>query len=107
MLREASQLGFSKLATITCCFASHGERRDILLAKVKLLISKNVRVLGPKEEFIDEVGISVTAGAFKKCNSLEMITVSSLIPPIGAEFSSDAYSNAVLFVPENTKDVWY
>lgn len=68
----------------------------------ELTIGENVSTVGPKEIFIDEVGLAVTSGSFKKCNSLKEITVKNATPPTGAEFSNTAYSYANLIVPDNT-----
>ena len=68
----------------------------------ELIIGENVSTVGPVEAFIDEVGLAVTPGAFKKCSSLKEVTVKNLTPPTGAEFSNTAYSNATLIVPDNT-----
>lgn len=73
------------------------------LSKLKeLTIGENVSTVGPVEAFIDEVGLAVTPGAFKKCSSLKEVTVKTSTPPTGAEFSNTAYSNATLIVPDNT-----
>lgn len=73
------------------------------LSKLKeLIIGENVSTVGPVEAFIDEVGLAVTSGAFKKCSSLKEVTVKTSTPPTGAEFSNTAYSNATLIVPDNT-----
>lgn len=68
----------------------------------KLTIGENVSTIGPKEAFIDEVGLAVTPGSFKNCSSLKEVIVKNPTPPTGAEFSKAAYSNASLIVPGNT-----
>lgn len=68
----------------------------------ELIIGENVSTIGPAETFIEEVGLSVTPGSFKKCSSIKEVTVKNSIPPTGAEFSNTAYSNATLIVPDNT-----
>lgn len=68
----------------------------------ELIIGENVSTVGPVEAFINEVGLAVTPGAFKKCSSLKAVTVKTSTPPTGAEFSNIAYSNATLIVPDNT-----
>lgn len=68
----------------------------------ELIIGENVSTIGPTESFIDEVGLTVTSGSFKKCSSLKKVTVKNSTPPIGAEFSNTTYSNATLIVPDNT-----
>ena len=68
----------------------------------ELTIGENVATIGPSEAFIDEVGLAVTPGSFKKCSSLKEIVVKNSTPPAGAEFSNTTYSNATLIVPDNT-----
>ena len=68
----------------------------------KLIIGEYVSTVGPVEAFIDEVGLAVTPGAFKKCSALKEVTVKNPTPPTGAEFSNTAYSNATLIVTDNT-----
>lgn len=68
----------------------------------ELIIGEEVSTLGPEEAFIDEVGLAVTPGSFKKCSSLKTVTVMNPTPPIGVEFSNTTYSNASLIVPDNT-----
>lgn len=68
----------------------------------ELEISENVSVIGPQNEYIREVDMYSTSGSFKKCSNLELITVKSSLPPVGAEFSSTTYCNAKLIVPDNT-----
>ena len=72
----------------------------------ELTIGKNVDILGPGEEYISEVELYVTSGAFKSCNALEKVTVKNTTPPSGAEFSTIAYSNAFLVVPNNTVSLY-
>lgn len=68
----------------------------------ELIVGENVSTIGSSEAFIDEVGLAVTPGSFKKCSSLKEVTVKNSTPPTGAEFSNVAYSNATLIVPDNT-----
>lgn len=68
----------------------------------ELIVGENVSTIGSSEAFIDEVGLAVTPGSFKKCSSLKEVTVKNSTPPTGAEFSNAAYSNATLIVPDNT-----
>lgn len=68
----------------------------------ELTIGNYVSTIGPSEAFIDEVGLAVTPGSFKKCSSLKEVVVKNSTPPTGAEFSNTAYSNASLIVPDNT-----
>lgn len=68
----------------------------------ELIVGENVSTIGSSEAFIDEVGLAVTPGSFKKCSSLKKVTVKNSTPPTGAEFSNAAYSNATLIVPDNT-----
>lgn len=68
----------------------------------ELTIGENISTVGPEEAFIDEVGLVVTPGSFKKCSLLKEVVVKNSTPPTGAEFSSSAYSNATLIVPDNT-----
>lgn len=72
----------------------------------ELTIGENVDVLGPNERFITEVEMYVTPGSFKKCSSLEKVSVKNTIPPTGAEFSNTAYSKATLIVPDNTESLY-
>lgn len=73
------------------------------LPKLKeLTIGEGVDILGPLDCFIQELGMEVSPGSFKYCNSLEKVSVKSATPPRGAEFSNTAYSNAKLIVPDNT-----
>ena len=67
-----------------------------------MTIGNYVSTIGPSEAFIDEVGLAVTPGSFKKCSSLKEVVVKNSTPPTGAEFSNTAYSNASLIVPDNT-----
>ncbi len=77
------------------------------LPKLKeLTISENVDILGPNEEYISEVEMYVTPGAFKKCSALEKVTVKNTTPPSGVEFSNTAYSKASLVVPDNTVSLY-
>lgn len=77
------------------------------LPKLKeLVIGENVDVVGPNETFINEVGLAVTPGAFKRCYSLRSVSVLNSNPPTGVEFSSSAYTNATLIVPDNTVSLY-
>lgn len=77
------------------------------LPKLKeLVIGENVDVVGPNETFINEVGLAVTPGAFKQCYFLQSVSVLNSNPPTGVEFSSSAYTNATLIVPDNTVSLY-
>lgn len=72
----------------------------------ELSIGKHVDVLGPNEMYISEVEMYVTPGSFKKSSTLEKVNVKNTTPPLGAEFSSTAYSKATLVVPDNTVSLY-
>jgi len=67
-----------------------------------LTIGAHVSTLGPDEEIIEEVNLSVSPGSFKDCSSLKKVTAQGSVPPTGAEFSNTTYSEAALIVPDNT-----
>lgn len=72
----------------------------------ELTIGENVDILGPNEEYISEVELYVTPGAFKECSALGKVTVTNTTPPSGVEFSNTAYSKASLIVPNNTVSLY-
>ena len=72
----------------------------------ELQIGENVNILGPSEQFISEIEMSITPGSFKECNSLEKVHVMNTIPPTGAEFSNSTYSKATLVIPSNTGSLY-
>lgn len=67
----------------------------------KITIGEMVKSIGPKKELIPEIDVYQTSGSFTNCSKIDSVFVNSLTPPIGAEFASNVYSNAKLFVPEN------
>ena len=77
------------------------------LPKLKnLTIGEKVDILGSNEDYISEVDMYVTPGAFKNCSALKKVTVKNTTPPLGVEFSNTAYSKASLVVPDNTVSLY-
>jgi hypothetical protein len=69
----------------------------------RLTIGKGVSELGAKEAVeISELQINSSPSSFNDCDALETVKVMASIPPTGAWFSTDAYENAVLVVPDNS-----
>lgn len=80
------------------------------LPKLKeLIIGENVSALGPdtySEKFTlisNKLYMSYSpVASFKECNSIIKVKVNAVTPPTGADFSSTAYANATLVVPDNS-----
>ena len=71
----------------------------------ELTIGENVSILGPQEELIhiSELGMYLTLpGSFRYCDAITSVKVNANIPPTGAAFSSTAYTDATLIVPDNS-----
>lgn len=70
----------------------------------KIRIGEHVTILGPETTVIPEVDATITSGSFKQCDALDSVFVETTTPPIGAEFSAEAYKKAILVVPEGCVD---
>lgn len=68
----------------------------------ELTIGENVSTLGPQEAHILEVDMTSRPGSFYYCDAITRVKVNAVTPPTGADFSSTAYANATLVVPDNS-----
>lgn len=72
----------------------------------QLTIGEFVNTLGPDVQYFSEVGLYAYPSTFIKSEKLERVTVLNTTPPSGVQFSDEAYSKAVLVVPDDTSSLY-
>lgn len=71
-----------------------------------LTIGSSVHTLGSSVREIEEAGLLLHTGSFERCEAIKEVLVNTSIPPTGAIFADNVYSEASLIVPENTVSLY-